>query len=159
MATKKSKTKCTSCKSSTCCCEKLPPLARPQLILALVASDRTFKPAVLRAHQPAHVVWVGKCIHCRASLVVDPVRPANSQATVEHIVPQSLQGGNTKENLALACARCNHQKGSRLDPLGLQNPRLMQVITVLQQERRRRYREPPSELLLSPASVAWLAKS
>lgn len=128
-------------------------LPRHVLMLALVACDSTFVPAHAAGTQ---LVWQGKCIHCRAALVVDPLRPNAGLATVEHIVPQGLGGGNDPSNLALACARCNNQKGARLDPLGLNHPRLQAVVQKLQAERHKRYRPPPTELLLPQAARLWL---
>lgn len=50
---------------------------------------------------------------------------------IDHIIPLSLGGSNTAENLAMSCARCNRNKGSRtvfVDPISrrtysLFNPR------------------------------------
>lgn len=47
----------------------------------------------------------GRCTYCNT-----PVTRA--QATLDHIVPRSLGGGNNKENLCLACQTCNETKGS-----------------------------------------------
>lgn len=38
-------------------------------------------------------------------------------ATIDHIVPLSLMGTHTKENVQLAHRRCNETKGNRLGPL------------------------------------------
>ena len=132
-------------------------LPKQQLLLAIVASDKTFKPARRPGGFQASLVWVGKCIHCRSSLVVHPQGQADPTVTLEHIIPQALGGTDGPGNVALACARCNNQKGARLDPLGLKDARLLHVIAHLQEERRRRWRMPPAELLLSEAARAWLA--
>lgn len=131
-------------------------LPRHVLMLALVACDRTFEQASMARADGARLVWQGKCIHCRAALVVDVARPNAGSATIEHIVPQGLGGGHGPENLALACARCNNQKGARLDPLGLDHPRLQAVVHTLQLERAKRLRSPPDRLQLPEAARAWL---
>lgn len=45
-------------------------------------------------------------------------------STIDHIVPLSKGGGNTLDNLVMACYRCNQQKGnlslSEFKPLMLQ---------------------------------------
>lgn len=46
----------------------------------------------------------GVCEYC-----LNPV--AESEATVDHVVPKSRRGGNEVENLALACYDCNQAKG------------------------------------------------
>ena len=111
------------------------PLSRPQLFLALVASDRTYKRSALGAGGAQRPVWLGKCIHCQSALWVGENGQPGPGVTLEHIVPSSLGGADTSENLALACARCNQQKGTRLDVLGLANPRLQAVIATLQARR------------------------
>lgn len=107
-------------------------------MLAIARTDATFEPAVGRDGP----VWVGKCIHCRTRLVIAvDGRPLDS-TTIEHIVPQHHGGGDDLGNLALACARCNHGKGARLDRRRRDDPTLSEVITRLQAERRRRWRDP-----------------
>lgn len=133
-----------------------PTLPRHVLMLALVAVDATFEQAHAARDGAHRVVWQGKCIHCRAALIVDPQRPNASVATVEHIVPQALGGRHSPENLALACARCNNQKGTRIDPLGLAHPRLQAVVQRLQTERLKRLRHPPREILLPATALTWL---
>ncbi|RVT96311.1 HNH endonuclease [Rhodovarius crocodyli] len=53
-----------------------------------------------------------RCCHCgfRTNLDVPGRQP-----TREHIIPRSLGGPNTYDNLALACARCNGERGSNMD--------------------------------------------
>ncbi len=40
-------------------------------------------------------------------------RLPKSQLTIDHVVPQSRNGGDTWENLAVACVPCNVKKGNR----------------------------------------------
>lgn len=135
---------------------RLPPLPRTQLFLALVASDRTFERSTLGAGAGARAAWRGRCLHCRAPLWVDARGNPGPGVTLEHIVPSSLGGGSGADNLALACARCNQQKGSRMDVLGLANPRLRALVDTLQAQRRARWREPPAGLVLSPEALRYL---
>jgi 5-methylcytosine-specific restriction endonuclease McrA len=108
------------------------------VVLRIVATDRTFERAEWRGRE----IWVGKCIHCGSHLHVGLDGRPISRATIEHIVPKHHGGTDEIENLALACARCNHAKGSRLDGLPLTDPRLASVIATLQERRTRRWREP-----------------
>lgn len=102
-------------------------------------------------------MWLGKCIHCRSALSVGQAGQVSAQVTIEHIVPKAAGGADVPENLALACARCNHQKGTRLDARGMADPRLAHMVEVLQKERLKRLRKPPELMGLSPAAHAWLA--
>jgi len=36
------------------------------------------------------------------------------QLTLDHVIPRSLGGNHTWENLVAACRQCNHRKGGRL---------------------------------------------
>jgi 5-methylcytosine-specific restriction endonuclease McrA len=117
-------------------------------VLAIVATDRTFEHVELRG-QPA---WVGKCLHCRSAVAVTPDGEMLGTATIEHIVPRAHGGGDTPENLALACARCNSLKGVRHDARRPDDPRTAALIEGLKQKRRERWRAPIEELaqLLAP---------
>lgn len=64
-----------------------------------------------------------------------------SRATVEHIRPRTHGGTDDLENLALACARCNNQKGCRLDNRAAGDPKLQAVVERLLERRRARWRE------------------
>ena len=74
--------------------------------------------------------------------------PRKQLATLEHIVPRHHGGTNELMNLAVACARCNHGKGVRLDHRKPADPTLRRVIDMLQERRKKRYREVPEGLLL-----------
>ncbi len=53
-----------------------------------------------------------------------------------------LSGPNDERNLALSCARCNQNKGSRHDANGPANARAREVVTQLKVTRMARYRQP-----------------
>lgn len=108
-------------------------------ILAIALTDATFE----RADGRDGPVWVGKCIHCRTRLTIGPDGRPLDTTTIEHIVPRNHGGTDELPNLALACARCNHGKGARLDRRRSDDPTLAAVIARLQEERRRRWRAPP----------------
>ena len=112
-----------------------------RLILEIVRTDRTFARVELRGRE----VWQGKCLHCNTHLAVALDGQPISRATVEHILPRTAGGGDDLPNLALACARCNSQKGIRIDHLGAGHPKFVEVIERLQQRRRARWREPEIE--------------
>jgi HNH endonuclease len=64
----------------------------------------------------------GRCCYCQTS-------EANSglAMTHDHILPRALGGGNSFENVCLACHRCNECKSDRLnatDPLSGQDVQL-----------------------------------
>ena len=106
------------------------------LMLAAAVTDATFERTMLDATP----VWVGKCIHCNSKLVVsDSGRPLG-EATLEHIWPQTQGGTNEVVNLALACARCNREKGRRHDPKG--GARFEEVVALLRARRQERWRDP-----------------
>lgn len=105
-------------------------------ILAIVATDRTFERVPARDGE----VWVGKCLHCNAHLTVALDGTPISRATIEHIVPRARGGGEALENLALACARCNHEKGVRHDHRG--GPRALEIEQRLLAKRGQRWRDP-----------------
>lgn len=48
------------------------------------------------------------CPHCGRKFRV-------SQMDVDHIIPQSMGGMNTRENLQYLCPHCNRSKGNRMD--------------------------------------------
>lgn len=108
-------------------------------ILAIVRTDSTFERVQLGGGEEA---WLGKCIHCNAKLSVSLSGAPLSRATIEHILPRAHGGTDAPANLALACSRCNHQKGARLDNRRLDDPKLQEVIATLRARRQARWREP-----------------
>jgi 5-methylcytosine-specific restriction endonuclease McrA len=107
-------------------------------ILAIVRTDRTFSRVIVRERE----VWGGKCIHCKGHLYVGLDGKPVSRATIEHIRPRAHGGTDELANLALACARCNHQKGCRLDNRSAGDPDLERMIERLAERRAERWREP-----------------
>ena len=114
------------------------PLNKRARILAIVATDRTFVRTRL-ADGEAHV---GKCLHCSARLTISLAGEPLSHATIEHIRPRNHGGTDELPNLALACARCNAQKGVRLDARRADDPDLLRVVEALLAKRGERWREP-----------------
>ena len=111
---------------------------RHALLLAAAVTDSTFE----RTQLDGRTVWVGKCIHCRSRLVITDDGRALGEATLEHVWPQAQGGTDDVDNLAVACARCNREKGARHDHRA--GPRLDEVVAVLRARRRERYRDPAS---------------
>lgn len=104
-----------------------------RLALRLCETDRTFVRTAAG--------WVGKCLHCNSKLFVD--RDGETAATVEHIVARSRGGDDTDANLALACARCNQQKGRTLDLRPDHDPAYRDGIARLLERRAERLRRDP----------------
>ncbi|MDX2088651.1 MAG: HNH endonuclease [Kofleriaceae bacterium] len=111
-------------------------MARHLHLLAAAVTDKTFE----RTRLDDRVVWVGKCIHCNSKLVVADDGRSLGEATLEHIIPQARGGTDEVMNLAVACGRCNREKGKRHDHK--RGARLDDVVAVLQARRVERWREP-----------------
>jgi 5-methylcytosine-specific restriction endonuclease McrA len=109
---------------------------RHLLLLAAAVTDSTFE----RTSLDGHHAWVGKCLHCGSKLVVADDGRAMGEATLEHISPQAQGGTNELTNLAVACARCNRQKGSRHDHRP--GEALDRLGAVLREKRMARWRDP-----------------
>lgn len=112
--------------------------AKQRTILAIVATDATF----VRAEYRGGEAWIGKCLHCGAHLVVGLDGEPISRATIEHILPRSHGGTDDLENLGLACARCNSQKGVRHDSKRRGDARLAEIVEALAARRKARWRDP-----------------
>lgn len=112
---------------------------RSLLVLAIVATDRTFERREVRGGE---TLWVGRCIFCGRALTVDADGALDARATIEHILPRSHGGDDRVENLALACRGCNHEKGARHDARRRPDARAAEVVAALQTRRRERWRDP-----------------
>lgn len=110
-------------------------------MLAIIATDDTFE----RVMTGAGEAWSGKCIHCNAHLVVGLDGEPVSRATIEHILPRNHGGTDDLDNLALACARCNNEKGVRHDNKPKGDARLLEIIAKLAAKRKARWRDPSPE--------------
>ena len=125
-------------------------------VLAIVATDRTYEPAVLDGKR----VWVGKCIHCNTKLTIGDDGTPISRATIEHIWPRNHGGENAIENIALACAGCNRSK-SRHDRQHKADPKLGEIVDELRRRRTDRWRDPAevglaerlAKVLATPAAL------
>jgi 5-methylcytosine-specific restriction endonuclease McrA len=109
---------------------------RNALLLAAAVTDSTFERCLLDGDS----VWVGRCIHCNSKLVVDDDGCPRGEATLEHVWPTAQGGTDDLDNLAVACGRCNHEKGKRHDHR--RGQRLDQVAARLGERRRARWRDP-----------------
>ena len=52
----------------------------------------------------------GRCCYCGCQMRTEPPF-GTARATLEHLTPKAQGGSNKRENLALACERCNLQRG------------------------------------------------
>lgn len=123
-------------------------------LLWCAATDRTWR----RVEHAERAVLVGKCIHCNRKITLAPDGSPGPTTTLEHIVPRHHGGTHAPENLALACARCNGQKGVRLDGRPLADPTLQRVIETLRTRRADRLRPPPPTWTLPPRPPDTLAE-
>lgn len=109
---------------------------RHLLLLAAAVTDCTFEREILDGEP----VWVGKCIHCGRKLVVSDAGRSLGEATLEHVWPEAQGGTDDVRNLAVACARCNREKGTRHDHTA--GARLEHVVALLRARRAERWRDP-----------------
>jgi 5-methylcytosine-specific restriction endonuclease McrA len=104
--------------------------------------------------------WVVPCLHCQSKLALSSSGAPLGPATLEHIVPRSWFGkaaardlvrrvgeAEADANLAIACARCNQQKGKTHDADGPSNPRAREVVAALLDTRAERLGTPRAELV------------
>lgn len=111
--------------------------------------------------QPDDHGWTTRCLHCRTRLHVAPDGTPLGATTLEHIVPRAWFGRRAAQssiarvgghphdarNLALACARCNHDKGKGHDARGPGDARALEVVSTLLDTRLERWREPRAQNL------------
>jgi hypothetical protein len=120
------------------------------IILAIVATDSTFvrtqRPGLDTTGRGNDETFVGKCLHCGATLVIGIDGEPRSLATIEHILPRAHGGTDALENLGLACARCNSEKGVRHDSKRTFGGRLADVVAALSEKRMERWVAPSDEL-------------
>jgi len=109
---------------------------RHLLLLAAAVTDATFE----RISLDGKPCWVGKCIHCNTKLAVADDGRSLGEATLEHVWPQTQGGTNDVSNLAVACSRCNREKGTRHDHTKTQ--RLEEIVGELCTKRMARWRDP-----------------
>lgn len=101
-------------------------------------------------------IWRVRCLHCRHPLHFSKAGEPLDGATLEHIVPRrwfgkraaasltsGLQGPDDPRNLALACARCNQQKGWGPDARGPEDEHAWMIVATLLARRAERYVTPP----------------
>ena len=107
---------------------------RAEVVLAIVATDSTFRLA-------DDDCWIGRCIHCNTKVFV--LADGSTAATLEHIKPL-CDGGEALDvrNLALACARCNNEKGVRHDRFVGKGGRADEVVAALLEKRMARWQDP-----------------
>ncbi len=120
-----------------------------------MSSTRELMLRAVRSDRLAHLedgVWVTRCLHCRSRVGVRADGTALGSATLEHVVPRSwadtpaaatlwaLAGApEDARNLAVACARCNQQKGRRHDARGPGDQRAREIVERLLATRLERY--------------------
>lgn len=109
---------------------------RHLLLLGAAVTDSTFERTTL----DGQVMWVGKCIHCNTKLAVADDGRSLGEATLEHVWPVTQGGTDELANLAVACSRCNREKGTRHDHTRTQ--RLEEIVAELKTKRLERWRDP-----------------
>lgn len=99
--------------------------------------------------------WRTRCLHCRSRLLLSLAGEPLGPATLEHVVPRAwferpaaaalvarVGTADDPRNLALACARCNHDKGKGPDERGPGDARAHAVVQALLERRLARWRAP-----------------
>lgn len=99
--------------------------------------------------------WRTRCLHCRSALLLAADGEPLGHATLEHVIPRSwferaaaaplvarVGAPDDPRNLALACRRCNHDKGKGPDERGPRDARAFEVVAALLERRLARWREP-----------------
>lgn len=108
------------------------------------------------AQQGADGLWTTRCLHCRTRLQVAGDGEPLGASSLEHVVPQAWFGlraaadltarvGEDRDdprNLAVACRRCNQDKGKGPDARGPQDHRAHEVVAMLLDKRLDRWRPP-----------------
>jgi 5-methylcytosine-specific restriction endonuclease McrA len=121
-----------------------------QLFLAALATDATAEASTEG--------WTTRCLHCRTRLLVAVDGTPLGAASLEHVIPQAWFGrraaaaltarvGGDRDdprNLAVACTRCNHDKGKGPDQRGPSDERARAVVAQLLDARLARWRDPAS---------------
>lgn len=100
--------------------------------------------------------WTTRCLHCRTRLQVAVDGTPGGHASLEHVVPRAWFGkpaaaalvarvggdADDARNLAIACTRCNHDKGKGPDARGPRDARALEVVGMLLARRLARWRDP-----------------
>lgn len=116
------------------------------------------------AVRDADGIWTTRCLHCRTRLRVAADGEALGASSLEHVVPRAWFGlraaaGLTAQvgedqddprNLAIACRRCNQDKGKGPDARGPQDPRAFAVVARLLERRLARWRASEGEASAPP---------
>ena len=84
----------------------------------------------------------GKCIHCNTKLAFDGDGRSLGAATLDIVWPQTQGGTDDVQNIAVACGRCNREKGTRHDHR--RTARREQIVAELRSKRMARWRDPVS---------------
>ncbi len=98
--------------------------------------------------------WRTRCLHCRTTIGITVSGEPWPGTSLEHVVARSwfdqpkaaalivmVGVADDARNLALACARCNHQKGRGPDANGPGDPHAYQIVASLLAARLARWRE------------------
>jgi 5-methylcytosine-specific restriction endonuclease McrA len=120
------------------------------------ATTRRLLLLALATHRRAELrdgVWEARCLHCRSRLLVSGSGAPIGRATVEHIIPRSwfdlaamrdliarVGEADDPRNLAVACARCNQEKGRGPDARP-HDPRSRAIVERLLETRLQEWRD------------------
>lgn len=103
--------------------------------MSIIETDLSFRREQVRGES----MWVGRCIFCQAKLVVPLSGDAAPGVTVEHIIPRHHGGTDDPENIALACVKCNGEKGRRHDNRDRNDARRLEITRALLERRKERW--------------------
>lgn len=54
------------------------------------------------------------CTYCGCTTQLDARENSSNFATVDHVIPRARGGSGKRDNLVLACLKCNQEKGDNL---------------------------------------------
>lgn len=83
-----------------------------------------------------------KCAYCRCETHMPGTHgvPYGDTATIDHVIPRSKGGANSRDNIVMACQSCNQRKANS-DPKGFWKPRITIEWPEIPKPRKRGTRE------------------
>lgn len=87
----------------------------------------------------------GRCHYCQLLIDLTTLQPYPRAPTIDHVIPISRGGKNTRENLVLACHFCNKRKGDMTGDEFRAFRRAIAVLGLSKREALRHVRSNPAQ--------------